>query len=85
MAEKRPLKITVTLPVPDGVELFLDENGIVWIHKELGASQKADKFVGFIQRLCKENNWRNRLKSVSKKAQVLGLKRIYRLPDPRQG
>jgi hypothetical protein len=85
VAQKRPLKITINVLIPDGVELFTDENGVVWIYKELGSSLKADKFVEFIQRICKESNWRNRLKNVSKKAQVLGLKRIYRLPDPRQG
>lgn len=85
MTQKKPLKITINVMVPEGVELFLDDKGIVWIYKELGASQKADEFVDYIQRLCKENKWKTRLKNVSKKAQLLGLKRIYRLPDPRQG
>jgi hypothetical protein len=84
---KKPLKIKVrmTLTPSPGVKLWIDDSGIVFIDKELGASRKADEFVEFVQRICKYNNWENRLKNISTKAQVLGLERLHKLPDPRQG
>ena len=75
-------KIRINLPLPRGVQVYRKDQTIL-IYKELDADQEAEKFVRRLQRICKDNKWRNRLITRSTKAQVLGLRRIYNLSDPR--
>ena len=74
-------KIRINLPLPRGVQVYRKDRTIL-IYKELDADKEAEKFVRRLQRICKDNNWRNRLITHSTKAQVLGLRRIYNLSDP---
>jgi hypothetical protein len=79
-------KITLTVQAPESVELWLDEQGTLFIYRDLEGGVEADKFVEFVQHFCKLHELRNRLKRHSKKAKDLHkLRRIYELPDPRQG
>ncbi|MGA7400199.1 MAG: hypothetical protein WCC99_00080 [Candidatus Sulfotelmatobacter sp.] len=74
---KRP---KVTFAIPEGVELWIDEQGTVFIYRDQEAAKEAEEFVSLVQTICKQNNWQNHLKLRREKDQMLGLKRIYELP-----
>lgn len=73
-------RLKVTFAIPEGIELWIDEQGTVFIYRDPEAAKEAEEFVSLVQRICKQNNWRNRIKLRNEKDQMLGLKRIYELP-----